>query len=366
MESVFAVVLAGGSGTRFWPRSRQLNPKQLCRISDSKQTMLEDTLGRLDGLVPPSRRLVVTHHLQKEKTLGVVGKACAHVLAEPSAKNTAPALLLAALEIRLRSQNEDAVMLSLHADHAIQNVAGFQATMREAVQVARSGKMVLVGVPPTKPETGFGYIQRGEVLEFPGVHACYRVQAFKEKPSVALAQSYLAENRYYWNSGLFIWKVSTFCQEFERFLPSIWQTVYPVFERLRREGKSFQDLSFQEMQALYNLLPELAIDTGLLEKSRNIAVLASQFDWNDVGTWSALEEILPHDEYGNVVQGDALLVESEGCVVSSDGPFLAAYGVKDLIMIVDKGCVLVCPKDKALDVKTIVAMLKDRGRQDLI
>lgn len=361
-QSVFGVILAGGSGTRFWPRSRQLSPKQLCKITDPQKTMLEQTLNRLDHFIPPARRMIVTHHSQEKKTRSLSAQLCQHILAEPAAKNTAAALALAILQIKLLSDDENAVMISLHSDHLVKDTVQFQKTLQNAVDLASKGFLTLVGIVPRTPDTGFGYIQRGESL---GENA-FRVQSFKEKPNEELAREYLSTKQYYWNSGIFVWQIKTIVSEFEKNLPQIWQPLFAIYKELKAEKKTFEDLPLERLEKVYASLPEIAIDNGILEKSSNCAVLASSFDWNDVGTWTALTEVLSPDTQGNVKQGDVLPVNTKNSILASDGPFIATYGVENLIVVVENGCVLVCPKDKAQGIKEIVGKLKEMGRSDLL
>ncbi len=363
---VFGVVLAGGSGTRFWPRSRQLYPKQLCHITDTEQTMLEQTLHRLDHFIPPERRIIVTHHLQEKLTRFLTESLCTHIIAEPSAKNTAAALALAVLQIKLLShETDDAVMVSLHADHLIKDSAAFHKTLTRAISIAHKGYIALIGINPRGPETGFGYIEAGVPLDVTDANA-FQVLSFKEKPKLELAKQYVAQKNFYWNSGLFIWKISTICEEFSRHLPQIWYPLLNVYERLKVQKETFTDLSLETLTQIYETLPEIAIDQGILEKTKNIAVVSADFDWDDVGSWTALPTMFPTDTKGNVSQGDVLVCETENSIIASDGPLVATYGIKDLIVVVDKGCVLVCPKDRAQGVKDIVAKLKEMGRTDLI
>lgn len=361
-HSLFGVILAGGSGTRFWPRSRQNTPKQLCKITDAKHTMLEQTLLRLDGFIPVEKRLIVTHHTQEKKTRELSSKLCKHLIAEPQSKNTAAALALAALQLQLLGADEEDVMISLHSDHLVKDISVFQKTLQEAVDLAKEGYLSLVGIVPRSPETGFGYIQRGTAIQ---KHS-YKVKSFKEKPKEALAKEYLASKQYYWNSGIFVWKLKTICDEFASHLPQVWEPLFALYKKLKNEKKNFADLPPKEFGEVYAKLAEIAIDHGILEKSSNCAVVAGDFDWNDVGTWTALTEVFPSDASGNLSQGDVLALNTKNSILVSDGPLLATYGVEDLIVVVENGCVLVCSKEKAQGIKDIVAKLKEEGRKDLI
>src|SRR3989338_1297146 len=216
-SDVFAVILAGGSGTRFWPRSRHHSPKQLCRIGSASQTLVEGTLQRLEGWIPPERRMLVTHQDQLEATRALCGDRVGMYLPEPTARNTACALTLAALEIQ--KQNPNGVMVSLHADHVIQNQAAFHATMNLAIATARKGFLTLLGVVPQYPETGYGYIEQGEALS--GGLSGFRVASFREKPELEIATAYVKSGTFFWNSGLFVCTVEAFLQEARTYIGKV-------------------------------------------------------------------------------------------------------------------------------------------------
>lgn len=362
LHSLFAVVLAGGSGTRFWPRSRQNKPKQLCKITDAKQTMLEQTLRRLDGFIPVENRMIVTHAFQEAETRHITSHLCKNILSEPLARNTSAALALAVLQLRLLGYGEDTVMCSLHSDHLVKDVKAFQKTLQAAAQIAREGYLCLVGIVPRSPETGFGYIKKGSAL----AKTAFKVETFKEKPDLKTAKSYLQTGDYVWNSGMFVWTLRLISEEFKKYLPELWSPLFKKFEELREKKKTFLDLSSEELLTLYKQVPEIAIDNGILEKSEKCAVIAGEFEWNDVGTWTALTEVFPTDAEGNLIQGQVIPCQTNGSILMSDGLTLATYGVQDLIVVVENGCVLVCPKDKAQGIKEIVAKLKEKGLKDLI
>jgi len=366
-KNVFAVVLAGGSGTRFWPRSRQTYPKQLCKINHPQMTMIEETLERIESIIPFERRMIVTHESQKQATQKIVKHLCPQLIAEPLSRNTAAALALAALQIAYKfpKELEEAVMVSLHADHVIQNHLGFISTLERAVATARKGKLTLIGIPPSRPETGYGYIEKGESLYAADIKDAYSVQSFKEKPDLQTAQKYCADKRFLWNSGMFVWKVTTILQEFRQHLPEMLSILEPLAKQLSQAGEDFTDIHDNVLRPYYEKVPAIAIDNAILEKSQNIAVVTAEMDWFDVGGWPALEEVKPTDPQGNFTEGDVMLISSENCTVASDSYFVATLGLKDMIVVVDKGCVLVCPKDRGQDVKLIVDELKKRGRVEL-
>lgn len=364
---LFGVILAGGSGTRFWPKSRQRTPKQLCKIGDSPRTMIENTLSRLDSWIDPNNRLIVTHRDQYETTKSVVGNACRSFLPEPKARNTAAALGLAAFEIAaLQNGSRDAIMISLHADHIVKDLGSFQLALRHATHAAAEGFLTLVGIAPDRPETGFGYIEQGPALALEGVGEsapAFRVASFKEKPSLEVAREYLRLGRYLWNSGMFVMRVDVFLRELREFAPR----TYEGLSRLTHDGhRSVQSLAPGELDEIYEHLPNIAVDNAVFERSKNVAVIAAEFGWADVGSWDALPRCFGTDADKNHVVGNAVLLESTGMVVDSDGPTITCLGAHDLVVVAAHGAILVCPKDRAQDVKKIVDLLKSQGRDDLI
>lgn len=358
-KNVFAVILAGGSGTRFWPKSRQKSPKQLCALGGSEETMIEITLGRLDGFIPPERRLIVTHQDQAESTRKIVGSRCPVIVAEPEARNTANALALAALEINKMGGGSDAIMISLHADHVIANVEAFRDSLKTAVKVAESGDLCLIGIVPKYPETGYGYIERGNRLEQPGA---FRVASFREKPERKIAEQFVASGNFYWNAGLFVFPVNTLLGELESKLPA----TVSALRAVSSGAPSLARIDGSKLAGVYRELPKISIDHAVLEVSKKVSVVEADIGWQDVGSWDALSQCFKTDADGNFISGDVLAIDSQGCTIDSDGPMTAILGMKDVIVVHAKGAILVCPKSRAQDVKLIVDLLKEKGRLDLI
>lgn len=364
-DDVYAVILAGGSGTRFWPKSRQLRPKQLCALGGEARTMIEITLARLDGFIPPERRVVVTHASQLELTRQIVGSRVGTFLAEPDARNTANALALAALEVTAMATKRPGggrpVMISLHSDHLIQNEEAFRASLTAAVAVARDGFLTLIGVVPEYAETGFGYIERGQPL--PGQGGSFRVASFREKPDLATARAYIETKRFFWNAGMFVWRVDVLCEELKR-------TLAPSLARLqatqKEAGGHFASAAPELLQAAYKTLPKISIDHAVLETSTNVAVVPTDIGWQDVGSWDALSRSFAPDAHGNLQFGDACLLECVGTTVDTDGPFIAALGLENHIVVSSAGAILVCPKERSQDVKRIVDWLAEKGRRELL
>jgi mannose-1-phosphate guanylyltransferase len=362
-SNVFAIVLAGGSGTRFWPKSRHNRPKQLCAIGDNESTMIELTLRRLDGLVPPDRRMIVTHVDQLAATQMLTQGLCDHYLAEPSAKNTANALALAALEVQSLARKKhisDPIILSLHADALVKRIDVFASTVEKMVASAATGQLTLLGITPEYPETGYGYIEKG--LARPGLASTFKVDSFREKPDARTAQDYIETKRFLWNSGIFAWQVSTILRELEVFLP---ESLITLSRALGSES-SFSALASDAFKSSYAGLQSIAIDPAVLEKSSKVSVVEADIGWKDVGSWDALKDCFPRDAEGNVFYGDVIAFDTQGTTVDSDAQIVGVIGVKDLVVVSSQGAVLVCPRSRAQDVKLIVEELKKRGRTDLI
>lgn len=361
---VYGVVLAGGSGSRFWPRSRQLFPKQLCRLLKADETLIESTLKRFQGIA--KKHFVVTHSLQAAKTREILrNKSSAVVIAEPEMRNTAAALSLAALAIKAVDPNPEAVMISTHADHNIDDVNALHTSLHSAVAAAQRGYLCLVGISPSRPETGFGYIERGDKL---AKLDAYAVSSFREKPSKERAQAYVRAGSFYWNTGLFVWKVDTFLAELRTHAPTVLRALEDFCLRLKEQGNYNLEALLQgdSLESIYKDLPDIAIDHALLEKSANIAMVQGAFAWDDVGTWTALEALRQTDSNGNISEGDVMAIDTTKSIIVSDGLFVGVIGMQDVIVVVDQGCVLVCPKERSQQVKQIVRQLKASDRDELI
>lgn len=361
MDHIYAVILAGGSGTRFWPKSRHLRPKQLCKIGHDKETMIEKTLARLDKWIPPERRLVVTHSDQVRGTEAIIKSRCPLILGEPIAKNTAPALMIAALEImKIHKGQKAPVMISLHADHLIKNESRFRETISSAVELAEQGQLTLIGIKPEYPETGYGYIEIGEPDAV--VKEGYRVASFREKPDFKTASNFVESGKFLWNSGLFVWQVPRIIEELSWALKGPLESMQKIFSQYGR----FQSIPKSVIADAYGKMPKISIDHAVLETSKRVSVVSADMGWQDVGSWSALELAFSADQNGNLVFGDGCAIDTKKTTIDSDGPFIATLGVSDLIVVASMGAVLVCPKTRAQDVKEIVQWLERNGRTNLL
>lgn len=351
---ILPVIMAGGTGSRLWPLSRQLNPKQFLKLCGDS-TLLQQTLSRLDGLHTAAPSIICNedHRFMVAEQLRQLTVKNASILLEPVGRNTAPAIALAALNATRNGQ--DPVMLVLAADHFIANQSAFQQAVKEAEVLALQDKLVTFGIVPTQPETGYGYIQRGSALPEQG----YQVARFVEKPDFATAQGYLDSGDYYWNSGMFMFKASVYLQALQEFRPDILDACKHAFEA------GSQDLDFVRVDAAaFADCPDDSIDYAVMEKTRDAAVIPLDAGWSDIGSWSALWEIGTKDEQGNVCKGDVLNIGSSNSLVYAESKLVATVGVDNLVVVETKDAVLVAHKDRVQDVKKVVEAIKNDGRHE--
>ena len=348
--TLYPVVMAGGSGTRFWPLSRKARPKQFLALATERPLIVE-TVQRLKGLAPPARTFVVCGPLHARAARRLLPRLpAANVLVEPIARNTAPAIGLATLHVQAR--DPDGVLAVLPSDHHVADVPGFQAVLLRAAEVAQSGALVTIGIKPTRPETGYGYVQVGEPID--GNAA--RVRAFVEKPDAPTAARYLASGEYLWNGGIFVFTARAMREAIGRHLPELGT----VLDRLAPTVGTPRHAA--ALKRHFPRAPSVSIDYGVMEKSRDIAVVPGDFGWSDVGSFAALPEVRPADAAGNVVVGKgAVLVDSAGCVVVGSGRPLGIVGLRDMVVVDSGDAVLVVPRNRSQDVRAVVQSLRARG-----
>jgi len=356
-----AVILAGGRGTRFWPRSRTRTPKQLLNIV-GRNTMLEQTAARLASLFPASRQWVVTNAEQAPAVRRQLPRvAASHILAEPVGRNTAAAIGLAAAHLLHSGMGEqnDALMAVLPADHYIAQPARYLKIVRAALHVAHaSGSLVVLGIPPSRPETGFGYVERarGKALDADGVPV-FSVHRFAEKPTLERARKYVSSGRYYWNAGMFFWRVSTFLGNLEKFLPKTHDAL------MRLAGEIGTPRYARTLAHIYPKLEDISVDYAILEPATrraaapSVFVLPAEVGWSDIGSWAAVYELLARKSGENVSAGRFFSLDARGNFLWSPKKFVAAIGIRDLIVVETEDALLLCPRDRAQDVGTIVKWL---------
>ncbi len=354
-KNIYAVILAGGSGTRFWPLSRKANPKQFLSIV-SKRSLLQETVERIRPLTGGSGIYFVTNRAHRrlvQQQAGAYGISAKNILSEPQGKNTAPAVCWAAS--RLYRENPDAVMLVLPSDHLITNPKTFLRHMNEAVRLAQERYLVTLGIVPTRPETGYGYLKTQSAKH--NGKTVNLVEQFTEKPSLPKARRFLKSGRYLWNSGMFVWRCDVILNAFQKHLPD----VYQAFQKAKGPAA---------VQRMWSGLPGISIDYGILEKASAVAcVPAGDIGWSDLGSWESLAEILPKDAKKNILQGTVAEVACENTCVFGDrqkgARVIAAVGLKDVIIVDTRDALLVCRRDTSQRVKDIVEIFQ-RQRPDVI
>ncbi len=351
--SILPVIMAGGSGTRLWPLSRELHPKQFLTLPGQTQSMLQTTVARLKGL-SDANPLVISneaHRFIAAEQLRRMNRLKGNILLEPVGRNTAPAIALAALTAT--REGADPVLLVLAADHVINDTAAFQAVVKKALPLAEAGRLVTFGIVPTAPETGYGYIRRGETL----ADGAYAVAAFVEKPDLATAEKYLASGEYDWNSGMFLFRASAYLKELQAHRPDI-------LDACRKALATTQnDLDFVRVDAdAFAACPSDSIDYAVMEKTAQAAVVPMAAGWSDVGAFSSLWEISTKDENGNAFNGDVFAIDTRNTFVDAENALVATIGLSDTIVVQTKDAVLVAARDRVQDVKKIVEKLKAEGR----
>jgi len=354
MTAVFPVILSGGAGTRLWPLSREMYPKQLLALT-SRYTMLQDTALRLAGIAGARAPIVVcneAHRFTVAEQLHALDLEPSAILLEPAGRNTAPAVALAAL--KAQELDADATMVVAPADHVIRDARAFQLAADVAAELAQSGKLVTFGVVAHSPETGYGYIRRGA-----GQGPAYPVAQFIEKPPLDVAQQFVASGDYFWNSGMFVFKASRYLRELAAFAPDILEAATAAYRAAK------VDLDFVRIdKAAFDACRSESLDYAVMEKTHDAVVLPLDAGWSDVGSWSSLFDALPSDEDGNVLQGDVLVHDTRDCFVHSTSRLVTAVGMDDHIIVETKDAVLVAPKERVQDVKELVAKLKKAGRSE--
>jgi len=350
------IVLAGGSGSRLWPLSRQLNPKQFLPLAGS-YTLLQDTINRLEGLAHEQPWLICNeeHRFLAAEQLRQLGLESSRIFLEPQGRNTAPAIAIAALQVL--AEGEDRLLLVLPADHVIRDKQTFHAAIKKAISLAHTGKLVAFGVIPDSAETGYGYIQRGMELGQDG----FVINCFAEKPNQETAQYYVDSNEYLWNSGMYLFKASRYLEELRRFHPAMVEICQNALQN------SQQDADFIRVSPnIFISCPSDSIDYAVMEKTDCAAVVPLNAGWSDVGSWSALWDISEKNAEGNVLQGDAVTEGISNTLVRAEHRLVAVVGVENLIIVETKDAVLVVHKDHVQDVRKVVEKIKTDGRHEHI
>lgn len=362
-KHLFAVILAGGGGTRLWPRSTNAKPKQFLRLISDK-TMLQETLSRITPLVPPERVLVITNSKYRAMVeADLPSIPLKNIFAEPEKKDTAMAMGVGA--IMASKLDPDAVVINLAADHVVKNENEFRRTMLAAAEAAQTGDfLVTVGINPTFPHTGLGYIKIGEKINEPNGLPVYKVTGFTEKPDIDKAKEFLETKKYFWNANNYVWTAKSALESFKKHLPKTYFQLLKLKEVL--DGKELNKV----VGEVYAAVEAISIDYGVSEKAGNLLLVPGDFGWSDIGDWEVVYDLSSKDKMGNVVDQSRgvppILIDVKGCLVCGGKKLLAAVGVEDMIMVETKKAVLIVPKSKAQSVKHIVEWLKVKGMTEYL
>jgi mannose-1-phosphate guanylyltransferase/mannose-6-phosphate isomerase len=350
---LYPVVMAGGKGTRFWPLSREKFPKQYLKLA-GERSLLQDTLMRLEIIAKKGSVHIVTTEVQKD----IVDWQAREVMrdfqtvVEPEGKNTAPAIALMAF--KLMKKDRDALVLVLPSDHFIRDVPPFEDAVAKAAALAAKGRIVTFGITPTRPETGFGYIKAGKPLG----GGSYNVSRFVEKPDIKTARAYLKQGGFYWNSGMFLFRAKDMLEELKRYMPA----TYKAFDAVRKSlnGKAEE----KALRAAYSAVQEESIDYGVMEKTKRVAVIKTDFHWSDIGSWNALGEVVDADRDGNVSEGNVVNLDCRDSIFYTDNKLLGAVGLSGMVVVNTTDATLIIPRDRVQEVKDLVTELKLKGREE--
>ncbi len=355
----YVVIMAGGSGERFWPLSRMQRPKQLLALT-SDRMMIEEAIDRIAPIVPPERILIITSGVLQQPIIDALpGLPPENVIAEPAKRNTAPCLALACSVIEAR-EGGDSLMAVLTADHFIGDVEAFRRDVQVALSYAENNDALLtLGIPPTRPETGYGYIRMTERVAPSKVTT---VVEFREKPTMDVAMQYLRSGEYVWNSGMFFWRTHALADAMQANLPEVGSRINEMTSAISTEDPA-------ALESAFAMMPDISIDYGVMERAPNVFVVPASFPWDDVGSWDSLDRMQPRDEHGNVMQGAVTAVDTHNSVIVNahdSAHVVTGVGLDDMVIVVTNDATMVCTKERAQDVKLIVKTLRESGRTDVL
>jgi mannose-1-phosphate guanylyltransferase len=356
---MYAVIMAGGRGTRFWPKSREKLPKHLQDIL-GKRTLIQETVDRIGPLIPVKNILIVTganHSDVIKQQLPNLPEE--NIIVEPVGRNTAPCIGLAAMHIK--KKNPEGVMFVLPSDHYIGDEEAFRRTIAIAGEMAQRGNHLLtIGIKPTDPETGYGYMEQGEAAAAIRGEEIFQVKSFREKPDIEQAKTFLENGGFLWNSGMFVWKVSTILNKIEKLLPDLYKSLKEIEDALGTDSEK------NIISKAYKEITPISIDNGIMESSGKTLLVRGDFGWSDIGSWSALWEMWDKDENGNAVKGRFVGIDSSNSLIYSPDKLVALVGVEDLVVVETADSILVCKKKASQDVKKLVEMLEEKNMKEYL
>ncbi len=358
---MYAVILAGGSGTRFWPLSRETTPKQMLRVFGDF-TMIQHTVARLGNAIPVGNIYIVTRQRYaydiRQQLLEIEGAEGVQILNEPESKNTAPAIGFAAAHIAKKSP--DAVMAVMPADHIIMKNDVFMKVLQKAKALARRGYLTTIGIKPDRPETGYGYIQLGKSLSKDALIGGFEVTRFVEKPDLMTAKAYMKSGGYLWNSGIFVWRVKDILREIRRQMPEVYRGIVSIEKAIGKKNEE------ETAASAFKSFNSVSIDYGVMEKAKKVAVISADIGWSDVGIWRAIEDISEKDAAGNVIAGNVIDIGSKDSIIYAGKRLIATVGLEEMVVVDTPDATLVCRKDNTQDVRKVVDELKRKKADELV
>lgn len=349
---IYCVIMAGGKGERFWPKSRQKMPKQLISLTNDGKTMIQLTVERMQKMIKSENIYIATgEEYASQISYQLPDIPTSNILVEPMGKNTAACIGLAAIHIY--NKDPEAIMIVLPSDHIIQNNSEFLHVLKSAVIIAENGdNLVTLGITPTYAETGYGYIKVEKETDYINENKIFKVEKFVEKPNKETAEQYLKSGDYLWNSGMFIWSVATILKNIENFMPDLYAGLMKIKDNM--DSEDAEEILFRE----YSNFKSISIDYGIMEKSDSVYSIPGKFGWNDVGSWNALERIYDLDGDGNFLKGNIISLDTKGCIIEGSDKLIATIGLEDLVIVDTKDATLICPKDKCQDIKSLLKQIK--------
>ncbi|MEA1970547.1 MAG: mannose-1-phosphate guanylyltransferase [Thermodesulfobacteriota bacterium] len=356
---MYAVIMAGGKGTRFWPLSRGKKPKHLLNITGEK-SIIQYTVDRVTPLVEKDGVLIVTSASHSDEIREQLPRLPAeNILIEPVGRNTAPCIGLAAIHIRKRSP--DAVMFVLPSDHLIADTKSFLASLTTAREMAKKDNcLVTIGIKPEWPETGYGYMERGKIADTIGETRIYGVRSFREKPDLATAETFFKDGGFFWNSGMFIWKASAILDTIKRLIPELYEGLLMIEKSIGTEHEK------DVLSKVYRDIKSVSIDYGVMEKTRDVFMIEGNFGWNDIGSWDALWDVMDKDEMSNATRGDIITFDTSNSLIYSPEKMVALIGVKDLIVVETEDSLLICKRGASQDVRKVVGRLEKKDMKEYL